>query len=398
MGNPIKILSMDGGNGMNTGDLLTRVEKLVKTDFLNKADIFVGTSAGGINSLFFAKYDNPADALVDIKSFWLDVNMSILGGVQADEGVRGAHVEFQNTLSARLKAGQRLEDISGQIVKDILGLGCVVAGFRSLFLNDILKQFLTQYFKGFPTLADLKKNVVICTFKLDNGDVGSERSWVPRLYTNLPHNPDKLVNSAEEQLNLVDVAMRTAAPPVGLPIYQSSDGKGSGYVDGALVANNPGMIALAAIVGTLAQGVPPNIPPTPPTESLSDIYLLSVGSGRNLIGSAQYLAPEFTNGSAAWGYHQWLLDPTNLMVLIDAFYQGGNESVAWQCDHLLGPKNFHRLNVPLVHMLVPDDPLTTENVEQTAKWIESTPWSDPPKPKTGAKMMMALRPGRSRRL
>lgn len=397
MGNPIKILSMDGGNGMNTGDLLTQVETLVKTDFLNKTDIFVGTSAGGINSLFFAKHDNPAEALTEIKSFWLDVNLSILGGVQADKGVRGAHAAVESSVPERLNAGERIEDISGAIIKDVLGLGCAVAGFRSLFLNDIMKGFLTRYFQGFPTLADLKRNVVICTFKLDNGEAGADRSWVPRLYTNLPHPPDKLVNPAEDELNLVDVAMRTAAPPVGLPIYQSSSGIGSGYVDGALVANNPGMIALAAIVGTLEHGVPPHIPPIPPTEALKDIYILSVGTGRNLVGTAQYLAPEFTNGSAPWGYQQWLVDPTNLLVLIDAFYQGGNESVAWQCAHLLGAKNFFRLNVPLVHMTVPSDPTTAQCVTAAANWVESSPWGNEPPPAAVPKVM-ALRPGRNRRL
>lgn len=393
MGNPIKILSMDGGNGMNTGDLLNRVEELVKNDFLNKADIFVGTSAGGINSLFFAKHDHPADALTEIKSFWLDVNLSILGGMQVEKGVKGPSAATESSVMERLESGE-VADMSGEIVKGILGLGCAVTGFRSLFLNDILKGFLTKYFADFPTLADLKRNVVICTFQLDNGLPVPERSWVPRLYTNLPHNSDKLVNSREETLYTVDVAMRTAAPPVGLPIYQSSDGTGPGYVDGALVANNPGMIALAAIVGTLAQGVPPNIKPTPPTDSLADIYLLSVGTGRNLIGSAQYIAPEFTNGSASWGYRQWLLEPSNLMLLIDAFYQGANESVAWQCDHLLGPKNFHRLNVPLVHLTVPDDHATEDAVVATANWIKSTPWSDKPTP-TAAKML-ASRPGRSK--
>jgi len=392
---------MDGGNGMNTGDLLTRVEGLVKTDFLNKTDIFVGTSAGGINSLFFAAAESPAQALLDIKSFWLDVNMSILGGVQADKGVRGAATRIQAELPERLSAGEPLETISGDILKDILGLGCAVAGFRSLFLNDILKEFLSKYFAKFPTLATLKRNVVICTFKLDNGLCGADRSWMPRLYTNLPHNADKLVNPHEDDLNTVDVALRTAAPPIGLPIYQSSMGTGSGYVDGALVANNPGMIALSAIVGTLAQGIPghvPPIPPVPPTQSLKDIYLFSVGTGRNLVGSAQYLAPEFTNGSAAWGYRQWLLDPTNLLVLIDAFYQGSNESVAWQCEHLLTPTNFHRLNVPLVHLLVPSDETTEQKVSAAAGWIDTTPWAAEPPAAEAVSLKMALRPGRHRRL
>jgi hypothetical protein len=102
--------------------------------------------------------------------------------------------------------------------------------------------------------------------------------------------------------------------------------------------------------------------------------MLSVGTGRNLVGNAQYLAPEFTDGSAAWGYHQWLLDPSNPLVLIDAFLNAGNEAVSWQCNILMGESHFHRLNVPLKRMCVINDPETEALVADSAKWLNTTTW------------------------
>jgi hypothetical protein len=177
--------------------------------------------------------------------------------------------------------------------------------------------------------------------------------------------------------------MRTSAAPLELPIYQSLHGTEglSGFVDGGLVANNPSMITLAAIVGSLANGSTSQ-PPQPAGESLKEIKMLSVGTGRNLIGTAQYLdlATEFTDGSAPWGYRKWLLDPSNPMVLIDAFLQGGNESAAFQCRILLGDDNFDRLNVPIKDFLVPDDQRTRAAVASSAAWLRKSGWYVPRSP------------------
>jgi uncharacterized protein len=390
MANLIKIVAMDGGNGMNTADLLQRVEAAnPQKGYLNQADIFVGTSAGGINSMFFAASDNPTEALTNIQAFWKDVNQAILGGLKADEVARKALEGMQNKPIAPMLSDQ-WQELAGTIFRTMLGLGEAAAGCRSLFLNDVMKQFLIQYFGENTTLADLKKYVVICTYELDNGKPGIDRTWVPRLYTNLPYTPPghagalKATPDPDMAEKVVDVAMRTSAAPVELPIYQGMSGTGPGYVDGGLVANNPAMIALAAIVGTLSRGTAKQ-PAIPPTESLKLIHLLSIGTGRNLVGTAQYLDPEFTNGSAPWGYRQWLLDLANPLVLIDAFLQGGNEAVAWECGILMGEANFHRLNVPLEHMLVPTDPQTKVRVAEAVAWLDSCGWFS-----TGLRGFLAL--------
>jgi hypothetical protein len=386
MGNPTRILAMDGGNGLNTADLLQRLELANRNEYLNQTNVFVGTSAGGINSLFFAVHDNPSDALPDIQQFWKDVNMSILGGIPAD--IKDRAIASNQRLAGVADPGQL-----GNILLDILGISQAALGCRSLFRNDVLKQFLIQYFGADTTLADLKRHVIIVSFQMDNGKQGIEQSWVPKLFTNLEYTPTgehgavKGFTSPDLNEKIVDVALRTSAAPLELPIYQALDGKGPGYVDGGLVANNPAMIALSAIVGTLLHGTPKQ-GPLRLGDILDDIYMLSVGTGRNLVGTAQFLKPEFTDGSAEWGYRQWLFEPSNLFVLIDAALQGGNEAVSWECNILMSPANFHRLNVPLNYMLVPDDPTTKAFIESAALWLENGEWFKRP----GVTAMATLTP------
>jgi hypothetical protein len=185
----------------------------------------------------------------------------------------------------------------------------------------------------------------------------------------------KKVTAPDMDERIVDVAMRTSAAPLELPIYQSAHGgtERSGYVDGGLVANNPAMIALTSTIASLVCGTADR-PRMSPGKALSSIHLISVGTGRNLVGHAQFLAPQFTNGSACWGYRQWLLDPTNPLVLIDAFLQAGNDAVTWECNILMGASHFHRLNVPLTRMCVIGDPETEALVAESANWLTTTGW------------------------
>jgi patatin-like phospholipase/acyl hydrolase len=381
MANPIRILGMDGGNGLATATMLQMLEKVNAHSFLNKVDIFAGTSAGGINSLFFAQRPNPSEALQDIEAFWKDVYQSIFAGIPAEEAARLVAAGLRHDPLAPVFS-QEWQKLGGDIAHGLLGLGQAAMGFRSIFLNDVLKQFLTKYFGAKTTLGDLANDnhyVIIVAFQLDNGCTEPDRSWVPKLFTNLPYKPHRkcgviVHENPDAREKLVDVALRTSAAPLLLPIVQGCDGTGPGFVDGGLAANNPSMIALTAILGTLAHGTA-NQPPTPPRESLEDILLLSVGTGRNLVGKAQYLDPTFTNGSAPWGYRQWLLDFSNPLLLINAFLQGSNESVAWQCETLMGEKNFHRLNVPVQDESVSmENPATRHAIAKASTWLNTGRW------------------------
>jgi patatin-like phospholipase/acyl hydrolase len=43
----IKILSMDGGNGYNTAELLRQLESVDRKRFLDRTNVFTGSSAAG---------------------------------------------------------------------------------------------------------------------------------------------------------------------------------------------------------------------------------------------------------------------------------------------------------------------------------------------------------------
>jgi uncharacterized protein len=381
MDKKFRILSMDGGNGLNTAELLTQLENVQHKRFLDDAAVFAGTSAGGINSLYFAAAANPTDALADIKTFWNQVNVSILEGLSSptvQHAIQQSHAAGAAALAQMNTPPAGHPSDIGTFIRTAAGVSMAALGFRSLFLNDAMKALLLQRF-GDMRLKDLKKKVVIVSFQLDKqiASVSSnERSWAPKLYTNLkrtlsvPHGTVTQDPNLDLEELVVDVAMRTSAAPLELPIYQSFYGVPglSGFVDGGLVANNPSMITLAAIIGSI-MNPQANTGGRASGDLLDLLLVLSVGTGRNLVGTAQYLDPEFDNGSAAWGYQKWLIDPSNLLVLVDAFLQGGNESAAFQCRVLLN-ENFNRLNVPIKDFLVPDDPRTREAVARSARWLE----------------------------
>jgi len=398
MGNPITILSMDGGNGLNTAEMLTQLENVDHAGFLDKTDIFTGTSAGGINSLFFAAAESPTSALADLKEFWNDVNRSILEGVQSEAVQQRLRLRGQHAPPPDSAPSMDLENV----LRAAFGFSMAATGWRSLFLNDVLKAFLGRHF-GDMRLRDLPSYVVIVTFQLDKkaaSQSSEERSWGAKLYTNLDygvhvqHGLVAATQNPDMNERVVDVAMRTSAAPLELPIYQSLKGVAGapGFVDGGLVANNPSMITLAAIVGSLKNGSTAQGAQSP-GDSLRDITMLSVGTGRNLVGKAQYIEPEFKDGSAAWGYHKWLFDPSNPLILIDAFLQGSNEAAAFQSRILLGEDNFNRLNVPIKDFLVPNDSRTKEAVESTAAWLRKSAWMGP-----GELTAFPLRPAKKAQL
>jgi len=153
--------------------------------------------------------------------------------------------------------------------RDVVELGGLSG---SKYDNGNLKQILQETFGGLR-LQDLKSRVLIASFSLDNqAPDPSNRTWNPKFFHNFPgadSDGDTLV---------VDVAMSTSAAPTYFPSYGV-------YVDGGVIANNPGMAAVAqALDGR-----------NPPAEraALNEIKLLSVGTGVSL----QYIEDTISIGA-----------------------------------------------------------------------------------------------------
>jgi len=259
-----RILSVDGGGirGLYAAVLLDRLTREVPT-LVNSVDLVAGTSTGGVIALGLAHGLAPADLV----ALYRDRAKEIFDDSWLDD----------------------LKDLGGLTGAD--------------YDNDKLKALLEDVFGKKTRLKQLKKRVLVPTFDLDNESPDPrKRMWKPKFFHNYP-GPDS--DGAEL---VVDVALRTSAAPTYFPTYQ-------GYIDGAVVANNPAMAALAQALdaGTGKQ-------------ALQEVRLFSLSTGVN---------PAYVAGKELdWGYAQWAKPLIALMV-------DGMMGVAdYQCARLLQHRYF----------------------------------------------------------
>jgi uncharacterized protein len=301
MMSPYRILSLDGGGirGILTATLLERLEQ-ARPGFMEKVDLFAGTSTGGILALGFAAGMTPSQA----RNLYLTCGEKV----------------FSETL-----------------IDEIRDLGSLIGADYEI---GPLKSVLEKQF-GWMTLGDLQKKVLVATFQLDNGATDpASRAWKAKFFHNYPG-----ADSDAEQ-RVVDVAVRTSAAPTYFPIYQ-------GYVDGGVVATNPGMCALAQALH-----------PEGGMQKLEDIVLLSLGTGRN----PNYLALK----DADWGLVQWAPHLVSLML------EGSAGLADYQCKQVLGSCYLREdvlLPVPIGMDRVDKVPLLIEialqqNLDPVLRWLE----------------------------
>ena len=262
-----RIIALDGGGirGVLTSALLERLEKS-QPDLTSHANLIAGTSTGGILALALASGLSPTEA---------------------------------RTLYERL---------GGKVFKDSLWDNLVDLGQLrgAQYNNKTLKEELTNTF-GSMTLNDLKTQVVISSFDLDNEATGpgAFRSWKPKYFHNFPGT------DSDGHERVVDVALYTSAAPTFFPIYR-------GYIDGGVISNNPSMCAVAQALH-----------PMTGKQKLRDIRLLSIGTGFN----PKYL----TASNEDWGLVQWAPHLVSLML------EGSMGLADYQCKQILG-NHYIRVN------------------------------------------------------
>ena len=215
-----KILSFDGGGirGIVTLTLLQRLEQQVP-GFVSRADLYAGTSTGGIIALGLA-----------------------------------AGKTIPELLGLYMQNGAKIFDDSW--LKDIVHIGDIIG---AKYDQKGLEKILTAQFGG-TTLAQLNKRVLIPSFDLDyvDPDNPKQHAWSPKFFHNFPGSD---TDGAE---TVVDVALDTSAAPTYFPAHD-------GFIDGGVLANNPTMAAVAQTQDNRAQ-----INPRP---DLSDLRVLSIGTG-----------------------------------------------------------------------------------------------------------------------
>ncbi len=219
-----RILSLDGGGlrGLLSARLIQRLNdnENIK-DWLDKADLFSGTSTGGILALGLAYGINP-----------------------------------EELCNLYIKKGKKIFD--DNIWDDIRDLGKIVGADYS---NKGLKKVLEGIF-GNKKLSDLKKRVAIPTFDLDNGSKNPDkRSWKPKIFHNFKGN------DSDGASLLTDVAMYTSAAPTYFPSVD-------GYIDGGVYANNPSIIAIAQAISQKNT--------ESEKSKMDELVMLSIGTGVSL--------------------------------------------------------------------------------------------------------------------
>ena len=333
-----RILAMDGGmTGYVTAEILRRMAQTFGSSeghFLHDADVLAGTSAGAINALFLAAHHDPDEAIEDVQAFW-------------------GHI-LETSFTFRV----------GRLVPGLMGA-------RALGSRQRMQDYLIDYFGSETRLGDLETKVIITAFEIDHlGSKSSQQVWRPRLFHNIAgltdYSPDARV---------VDVAMRSSNLPVVSPIYTGLDGGEAGYLDGGFVANNPSMCAISAILENhRRQGI---------KGDPDKISVLSIGCGRQPFVLDQSMVKD----EADWGYVQWLLAPSNPMLLLRLAVRGATDMINYQCEQLLG-ENFKRVD-PTLHasphlfdvaatkqiidraLKGPEIPAA---VEETCAWLLETGW------------------------
>lgn len=212
-----RILSLDGGGmrGLITVTLLRRLEVAVP-GWLEKVDLFTGSSTGGLLAIALALGDRPEELV----SLYTTAGREIFGRSRRERWV---------ALRGILRAG---------------------------YDNDRLEAELRRRL-GSVRLSEIPCRLLIPAFQLDNANGnGNGRSWGPRFFHNFDASGDG---------QAYKVALYTTASPGYFPTVD-------GFLDGGVCAYHPGAVALTWVQAGRVVAKPP--------VSLGETLLLSLGTGK----------------------------------------------------------------------------------------------------------------------
>ncbi|PWT89932.1 MAG: hypothetical protein C5B55_10495 [Blastocatellia bacterium] len=346
MGKLFQIMTFDGGGirGALVAALLRRLQGRFP-DLLNNVDLFAGTSTGSAIALSLAH----GKSVADLQQFYSTQNMKFVFGKSRWNFIRPKHSN---------------ENLRKLLEQDFPDIQTAVGNSRPMFLSD------------------LKKKVLITSFKLDDNET---KSWRPVFFHNFDYRVSPLEPASSQPI--VDVAMRSAAAPTIFPSHQ-------GYIDGGMMANNP---STAAIAVALAQN---------PDLDIKDIRLMSFGTGH----TPTLVKTDTKN----WGVVQWLLNPFNepknplLSILFDGVVQADD----FMSREILGKERYHRVDLELtdetacddwrevealIKLAISTDDKTEGLMDAAVKWLGENWYDTPPEisaePRSGKRRIAAAMGG-----
>lgn len=307
-----RIMTMDGGGIYGLFTVLM-LKQLCNSDpnFLKDGcvDLFAGTSAGGLNALLLAKYDDPREAIEsgEMERFYSEQNI------------------FAN--------------------KNPMNLFMSNMGLRPYLGTEEYMSVLKKYF-GDMTLGDLKQHVLITMFNWAGSEAdGKYRKWKPKLFENYD------ANDPDCKLLVRDVAFASTTPTFLRAIW-------SGGNDGGIFAPNPTMCAVTKVIKEIFQAEAKDLIPGRPAQDwykmihelfdrdykdelktfgkssvLNHISVLSLGVGNTY--------PYMDVGTEEWGMLQWMMGIWNpairqwVMPMNRMQFEPSIEAVNYQAAELL---------------------------------------------------------------
>jgi patatin-like phospholipase/acyl hydrolase len=204
------------------------------------------------------------------------------------------------------------------------------AKYSNEFLQTILRTTISEK----TTLADLKKHLVIPACVLSDSIEGR---WGVEIFDN--YNIQKA-----KEWNLVDTALRSAAAPIYFPSYQN-------YIDGGIYALNPSLLAFSR-----------SLDPLGGNKNISDIKILSIGTGINPIGIQKEID---------WGLDQWLSQYKEKAYhpLFSLITEIGALIPDYPLQQIL-KENYVRINTVLKDPIEIDDPSKISELRASARNIK----------------------------
>jgi hypothetical protein len=350
-----RIMTFDGGPAGATN--LRQLRFLVQSHpgMLARADLFAGTSCGSFFALWLAS--RTEEELQD-----------------------GPEIVRQLTdLSDRF---YKVYGLSKNLLRAIPALLRTGLGCGTLIDIAPVTQFLKE--EGIftrdgkqLTMRDLTRKAAVVAFDLYAGRWGEKdpvhRNWGARVFHNLlpdSDDPDCYPDwnrgdfrtmhfgdwPTDQDLPLYELMLRSGAMPVIIPMR-------SGYVDGAMFANNPSMAAIAAVLGArnwinelynrdneghaYARGW---------IRGPEDLVVLSMGGDdqhfshdklKAAIDAASDPATPSAQRDLTWGYIRWLLNVKDPILALKLLINGDGRGVAYQASKVCEPGNYLRISAAI---------------------------------------------------
>jgi len=202
--------------------------------------------------------------------------------------------------------------------------------FGAKYSRGPLQEFLSEQYTGNPKFEDLPFGLALSSFQLQSPYT---KDWLAVFFHNRQNFEvyERLPIFDYRELRVLDAVLASSAAPTYFPTYEIP-GRGS-YIDGGVVANNPGVAGLSVAINPINLDTP----------RLEDIRLLSIGNGA--------VRAEI-EGAPNWGIAGWM-GPT--LPLMNILSDGSSDADNYYSMSILGNQRYRRLQVMLDKAVVLDD-------------------------------------------